>query len=183
MMLIKFSTTVTACVLTVAALSGCAPDPGTAVPGGNAEAQMLDELDSASSPGVNRSATGILTSIDGQTTGRVEVQIEEVTDDFGTTSPLATVKFFDLVSPYDHLTPGGALAPRGDDPCFDTGIRSGGGTIFPDADGFATATMPAEDGGYSLHEILLHLDWTQIDSETEACMQPVVARAPLTWAE
>ncbi|MBL3679539.1 hypothetical protein [Leucobacter chromiireducens] len=111
------------------------------------------------------------------------MQIEEVTDDSGITTPLATVEFFDLVTPYDHLTPGGALAPRGDDPCFDTGIRSAGGTITPDGDGFATATMPAADSDYSLHEIVLHLDWTQIDAETEACMQPVVARAPLTWAE
>ncbi|WP_440312757.1 hypothetical protein [Leucobacter chromiireducens] len=43
--------------------------------------------------------------------------------------------------------------------------------------------MPAADSDYSLHEIVLHLDWTQIDAETEACMQPVVARAPLTWSE
>ncbi|MBL3682001.1 hypothetical protein [Leucobacter aridicollis] len=131
----------------------------------------------------NRTATGILTSVDGQTTGRVKVQLEDFTDDFGITTPLATVEFFDLVTPYDHLTPGGALAPRGDDPCFDTGGRSGGGMITPDENGFATATMPAADSGHFLHEIVLHLDWTQIDAETEACMQPVVARAPLTWAE
>lgn len=128
-----------------------------------------------------RTATGTLISADGQTTGRVEVEIENVTDGFGETSPLATVQFFDLTTPYSHVTPGGSLAPRGDDPCFDTGIRSAGGSIVPAQDGTATAVMPAEAEGNLLYEIVLHLDWTQVDAEIEPCMQPVVARARLTW--
>ncbi|MGO1735864.1 MAG: hypothetical protein ACTHZ9_06030 [Leucobacter sp.] len=183
MTLIKVPVALTACVLAAVALSGCAPEPGAGVPDDNAQPKSPAET-SASVPATeNRTATGVLTSSDGQTSGRVEVQLGEFTDDSGITTPIATVEFYDLVTPYDHLTPGGALAPRGDDPCFDTGIRSGGGMITPDENGFAVDSLPAEDSGHFLYEIVLHLDWTQVDSEVEACMQPVVARAPLTWTE
>lgn len=173
----------TACSLTVGALTGCAPEPGALSTGKDTQAETPREVNPPITAEGPPLATGVLTSADGQTTGRVNVVIEEVTDDFGETDLLATVEFFDLVSPYAHLTPGGALAPRGDDPCFDTGLRSAGGTITPDKNGYATATMPAEVDGYSLHEVLLHLDWTQVGPEDEGCMQPVVARAPLVWSE
>lgn len=134
-----------------------------------------------SSPDQQRSATGTFTSIDGQTTGRVEAEVKIMSDGSGLTASDATVRLFDLVTPYEHLSTGGALAPRGDDPCFDIGIRAGGGIIVPDENGSATTIMPTEVEGHELYEIVLHLDWTQIDPETESCLQPVVARAPLTW--
>lgn len=118
MTLIKIPAALTTCVLAAVALSGCAPEPGASV---SSDSTQPSPAQTSSPATQNRTATGILTSVDRQTTGRVEVQIEEVTDDSGITTPLATVEFFDLVTPYDHLTPGGALAPRGDDPALTPG--------------------------------------------------------------
>lgn len=165
-------------------LSSCATGPTeVAQPTARPSASVPVE-ESSEPPSVtvqSRTATGTFTSIDGQTTGRVEVASKRATIGSTTTDTDATVSFFDLATPYSHLTAGGALVPRGDDPCFDTGTRAGGSMIIPDVDGSATTIMPAEVDGHRLHEILLHLDWTQVDTETETCLQPVVARAPLTW--
>lgn len=184
------SKTIVAGAILAFILSSCATAPieveqPAAAP--SASPSVEENTEPSSSPGEQRSppdqqhsATGTFSSIDGQTTGRVEVEVKRMSDGSGLTASDATVMFFDLAMPYEHLTHGGALAPRGEDPCFDTGTPASGGAIVPDENGSATAIMPAEIEGHYLYEIVLHLDWTQIDAETESCMQPVIARVPLT---
>lgn len=163
-------------------LSACATGPNEVDQSAAADPAPPDAGEKTTlSSDEQRSATGTFTSVDGQTTGRVVVEVEDMTDDLGVADPIATVKFFELATPYEYLTAGGSLAPRDEDSCFDSGFRAGGGRIVPDENGSATAIMPADAEGNYLHEIVLHLDWTQVDAETEPCMQPIVARAPLTW--
>lgn len=159
-------------------LSGCmSATPDSAEPTAPT-IEEVQETEAPAEPVQPSTATGTFNSDDGQTTGRVEVTLGALTEP---DALLATVNIYDLVTPHEHVTVGGALEPRGEDPCFDTGFRSSGGIVVPEGNGSATTTIPAEAEGHTLYEIVLHLDWTQIDSENEPCMQPVIARAPLEW--
>lgn len=128
-----------------------------------------------------RSATGTFTSIDGQTTGTFEVDLKVLAGSDELEASDAKVRLFNLAMPYEYITVGGSLEPRGEDPCFDVKTRAASGQVFPDESGSAAAIMPGSVQGFFLYEIVLYLDHTQVDSETSSCINEVVARAPLTW--
>lgn len=161
-------------------LAGCAPEATKMEP-------PAAELAPVAAEEAAGTATGTLVGLDGKPVGRVEVELYD-TDDFGL---VAETAIFDLAAPYARLQVGGSLAPRGDDPCFDEGLRSSGGMLEPDSSGVAVASLPAEIEGHELYELVLHLDHTNLDAgdgfgvgpEGSACLQPVVARAELTWTE
>ena len=184
-------TTTLAATALMLAVSGCAGEAGTDSAPAVSSQRAADRASGASAPGDSSAsradaapdATGTLVSADGTTTGRVEVVLEDEVGRTGENEPVAHVTFFDLKTPYDRLATGGALESRGEDPCFDTGIRSGGGDIVPDRDGAVTSVMPATGEGHTLSEIVLHLSGDQVADGESVCMQPVIARAVLTWAE
>ena len=183
-------TTALAATALMLAASGCAGEAGAdPAPAGSSQL-ATDGANGASASGDSSEtgtdavpdASGTLVSADGTTTGRVEVVLEDEVGSTGEDEPVAHVTFIDLKTPYDRLATGGALEPRGEDPCFDTGLRSGGGDIVPDRDGTVTTVMPATGEGHTLSEIVLHLSGDQVAEGESACIQPVVARAALTWA-
>lgn len=134
----------------------------------------------------HRTASGVIASPSGDVSARFEAEVlipATQLDGEGAASPVATVEFFDFTLPYDRVSVGGSLYPRGDDECFDAALRSGGGEIVPDAAGSASAKLPFDAEGYELYELVLHLNYTQVDPGTTGCMEPVVARAPLAWEE
>lgn len=185
------ATTTLAATALMLAVSGCAGEAGAdpaptvssqrAADGASGVSASGDSSETGT--GAAPDATGTLVSADGTTTGRVEVVLEDEVGSTGENEPVAHVTFMDLKTPYDRLTTGGALEPRGEDPCFDTGIRSGGGDIVPDRDSAVTSVMPATGEGHTLSEIVLHLSGAQVAEGESTCMQPVIARAALTWAE
>lgn len=140
-------------------LAGCAPEPSGRTAGADpdASAQPTETVEVAESLETTRTGSGELVSPDGLTTGRVEVRLHDETDDFGHTEPMATVEFFDLVSPHDRLVVGGYLEPRGDDPCFDLGHRSAAATVTPGAHRIVD-DLPAAAMGYEIYEFVLHLE-------------------------
>lgn len=171
----------------IAALLGCAPEPPSAPP---EPAHTADDVEDgapgpSTTPGpseseyaaeLERTASGTLVPLDGATTGRIVVTLEESS---APGDPSAHVTFTELSTPHARLGVGGALEPRGEDSCFDVGIRSGGGDIHPH-DGLQSSSMPFTGEGWEMTDVVLT---TNGDGASGGCLNTVVARAALEWAE
>ena len=163
-------------------LLGCAPVAAAdstaqqrTAPTGSAPEPLLQEAP--------QTATGEFVSLDGLTSGKIEVTLEPFTEPDGSQTKVATVRFTELDTPYSRLGVGGSTSPRGDDRCFDEGLRSGGGDIHPKEGLEAlTSTMPAETMGHFLYEVVLLVNAENAASGWSECMNSIVARAPLAWS-
>lgn len=169
----------------LAALVACAPEPSESPSESPEPSPTSDEVahaseaapDDVETSAYERVATGTFVPVDGETTGTVIVTLEETNVPH---DPLALVTFTDLSTPHARLGVGGALEPRGeDDPCFDIGIRSGGGDIFP-PDHVEPTILPFTGEGWEMTDIVLH---TQDTESGDGCINTVVARAALHWTE
>ncbi|NLA65191.1 MAG: hypothetical protein GX862_04570 [Leucobacter sp.] len=119
-------------------------------------------------------ATGDFISPDGRITGEVKIAVTEVNG-----LRLADLEFVNLSAPYETLGIGGSLAPRGDDPCFDAGLRASAGE-WPVTTTSIPMAMEISSGSRILHEIVLYESFYNYENE-HSCTHLVVARAPLTW--
>lgn len=178
------STAVLSLCLAVLVLSGCASEPsnGAGSSPQNHTPPTASEAPASSAQETLPTATGTFVSLDGQTTGGVEVTLEPFTEPDGSETQIATIRLTELHTPYDRLGVGGSTSPRGDDRCFDDGLRSGDGDIHPGTENLTT-NMPAETLGHSLYEVVLIVNGEHSSSGWSECMNSVIARAPLTWSE
>jgi hypothetical protein len=141
---------------------------------GSPTARESAELTAGLNPRQLQHAHGVFTSQDGQITGEVSVNV--VLDNG---RRFADLDFTGISAPYDVLGVGGSLAPRGDDPCFDAGLRASSGE-WSVVDSNIPMAMEISDGSQILHEIILYESHYYGDSE-HGCVHTVVARAPLLW--
>lgn len=126
-----------------------------------------------------RTASGTIVSDDGLTSATFEI---ETSSNFRTEDPdaeLGDVRLTDIVSPFDSLAVGGALVGSEPGPCFDTGLRTGGGEIAVGSAPQSTI-MPMDAEGIKVAELVLTI--TEGDPNA-ACFYRVIARAPLVWDE
>lgn len=169
--------------LAVLLLSGCAAEPEQPGRASPQDSHHSNE-DPESGPAALPIATGAFVSLDGQTSGKVEVTLEPFKEPNGAETKIATVHFIELDTPYARLGVGGYMRSGGDDRCFDDGSRSGGGDIYlGGAEENLTSTMPAEITGNFLSEVVLIVNGEYADQGWSECMNSIVARAPLTWSE
>lgn len=123
-----------------------------------------------------KTGSGSFVASDGMTTGTVSITVREVSG-----RPLASLKFKDLDAPYDEFGIGGALEPRGEDPCFDTGFRSSTHDFRP-VEGIDPGPLPASHEDLFLSEIILYLNYAMEGySDEGSCINSIIARAPIDW--
>lgn len=186
-------------------ITGCAstaPSPKPEPP----PSQQIDPTSGASDEvTVGRTASGEIVSLDGKTTGRVEVELRKNGEgDFGQEYN-AQIKILDLQTPYSTLGVRGSYWQRQDDRCADTGFQSGdfevGGAQPIVAAMAATWTWGTEDWQVDpqdvnvdaargdtalLHEVALTRNAHMQESDGElvdllTCQNLVVAHAVLNW--
>ncbi|TQL42901.1 hypothetical protein FB468_0910 [Leucobacter komagatae] len=128
-----------------------------------------------------RTASGTIVSEDELTSATFEVETFLRTLDDGETEEIGEVRFTDLTAPVATLGVGGELIGSAAGPCFDTGLRTGGGDIsVGPAEGPQTSTMPMDAEGREVAELVLLVHEQDPNAE---CFYRVVARAPLVWDE
>lgn len=169
------------CVLVLGALSACSNEaPPAAPPTAPAPPLATQQPEEISEKLI---ATGDLIAGDGQDiSGQVQIFAAEPLPGAPETEVNAVVAFSNLSIPYQHVVVGGALDAKAQESCFDLGLRASGGQISPDQHGAVETTMPFVLLGQTVQEIVLHLDYTQVEESAE-CRQPVVARAVLNWQQ
>lgn len=157
------------------ALAGCA-GPAPAAP--NVQEPQDASLDA-------RVGTGEFSSPDGETSGRVRVTLEEVTDGYGEPLVVAHLEFVDLKTSHAHLGAFGGFGIGEGVTCLDAERGSGAGDFDIEIDEpysgapAAIGPMPATYGNDLLQEVFLIVP--PVSQKHPECVRPVTARATIDW--
>lgn len=121
-------------------------------------------------------ATGTLSSADGRITGTVKVTVV-----FGGDEAAAAVEFSDLKTDLPLLRVAGLHSPADDVACLDRWPHSEAGSISP-PEKLDPGLMPVAFLGARVEEIVL-FGVEDSEDDTNQCVFPLLARAPLVWTE